>query len=95
MTRLFPALVCAAIVLGAASASNAATLEVPADGTDASGIGYFSGWKCPPNNAITIVIDGGAPLAVPSGSRRGDTAAVCANDGRNGYIAQFQLQSAR
>jgi hypothetical protein len=80
-----------AIVLCVASAASAAVLEVPGNGSDASGIGYFSGWKCPPNDNISIVVDGGAPIPVPSGVRRGDTAGVCGNDGRNGYISQINF----
>ena len=54
--------------------ARAATLEVPQNGGDASGIGYVSGWKCPPNDDVSLVIDGGAPIPVPSRVRRGDTA---------------------
>jgi hypothetical protein len=74
-----------------ASAAAAATLEVPANGGDASGIGYFSGWKCPPNDDITLVLDGGAPIPVPSRGRRLDTAGTCGNDGRNGFISQYNF----
>jgi len=82
-----------ACVIGGALAAHAtaASLEVPANGGNASGIGYFSGWKCPPNDNITIVLDGGAPVSVPSGVRRLDTAGVCGNDGRNGFIAQYNF----
>lgn len=75
----------------AAMPASAAVLEVPQSGGDASGIGYISGWKCPPNDKITIVIDGGDPIPVPSGVRRGDTAGACGNDGRNGFITQMNF----
>jgi hypothetical protein len=91
MKRMLVAFFGTIALLGLASVAPADVLEVPANGGDASGIGFFSGWKCPPNNAITIVVDGGAPLPVPSGVRRGDTAAVCSNDGRNGYISEFNF----
>lgn len=83
----------AALVLSLvlATAASAAIIEVPANGSDVSGIGYFSGWKCPPNDSISVVVDGGAPLAVPSRVGRGDTAGACGNDGRNGYIAQINF----
>ena len=89
LRRTGATLALAAIVLATAAASaRAATLEVPQNGGDASGIGYVSGWKCPPNDDVSLVIDGGAPIPVPSRARRNDTAGVCGNDGRNGYITQ-------
>ena len=85
-------LLSACLIGGALAAhATAASLEVPANGGNASGIGYFSGWKCPPNDGISIVLDGGAPISVPSGVRRLDTAGVCGNDGRNGFIAQYNF----
>jgi hypothetical protein len=80
-----------AVSLGVVAAASAAVLEVPANGGDASGIGYFSGWKCPPNDNISVVVDGGTALPVPSRVARGDTAGVCGNDGRNGFIAQINF----
>ena len=87
-TVIFHAL---AFVLFIAPAAPAAVIEIPSDGGDASGIGYFSGWKCPPNDNISIVVDGGTPIPVPNGVRRGDTAGGCGNDGRNGYLAQVNF----
>ena len=84
-------LLAASIVVAFTASAVAATLEVPQNGGDASGIGYFSGWKCPPNDNISIVVDGGAPIPVPSGVRRGDTATACGNDGRNGFISQVNF----
>jgi len=91
MKRTIVAFVGTIALVGLTSVAPADVLEVPANGGDASGIGYFSGWKCPPNSNITIVLDGGAPLPVPSGVRRGDTAGVCGNSGFNGYISQFNF----
>ncbi len=88
MTRL--RLLIVGLIFAAIPAS-AAVLEVPQSGGDASGIGYISGWKCPPNDKITISIDGGDPIPVPSGVRRGDTAGACGNDGRNGFITQMNF----
>lgn len=79
------------LVLAVCTPSFAAVLEVPQDGGFASGIGYISGWKCPPNDKISVVIDGGSPIPVPSGVRRNDTAGACGNDGRNGYITQINF----
>ncbi|HEY8515071.1 MAG TPA: hypothetical protein VIS07_06145 [Candidatus Binatia bacterium] len=76
-------------VLSTSSVAAAAVLEVPFG--DASGIGYVSGWKCPPNSNITISFDGGPPIPVATGIRRNDTATVCGNDGRNGFISQFNF----
>jgi len=93
MTRDLAVRACALTLILAlcGPAARAATLEVPANGGDASGIGYFSGWKCPPNDNVTLVIDGGAPIPVATGVRRNDTAGVCGNDGRNGFIAQYNF----
>lgn len=92
MNRTPGARACAlALVLLLPTAVRAATLEVPTSGGDASGVGAFSGWKCPPNDDITLVIDGGAPIPVASRVARGDTAGACGNDGRNGFIAQFNF----
>jgi hypothetical protein len=64
-------------------------VEVPRPGGSYSGILFVAGWKCPPNGDITISFDGGT--AVPAASRvpRSDTASTCGNDGRNGYIIQW------
>jgi hypothetical protein len=48
--RLAPALAFFAS-LAIATAARAAVIEVPANGGYVSGIGYVSGWKCPPNDA--------------------------------------------
>lgn len=88
MTRIAAALVAFAALVTSVSA---ATFEVPGNGGKASGIGYVSGWKCPPNDNVTLELDGGAPIPVPSRVRRNDTAGPCGNDGRNGYITQFNF----
>lgn len=80
----------ASLALAAATAS-AAVLEVPSNGAIVSGVGFISGWKCPPNDDITAVIDGGDPLPMASGLARGDTATVCDNAGLNGFLAQFNF----
>lgn len=69
----------------------ASVLEVPVDGSTVSGVGFLSGWKCPPNDAIVAVIDDGDPLPVATGIGRGDTASACGNDGANGFIAQLNF----
>ena len=89
MIRVFAGLVALAV----ATSASAATLEVPSNGGRASGIGYISGWKCAPNDNLTAVIDGGAPIPLATGIRRSDTAAICGNDGRNGYITQINFSN--
>ena len=92
MHRIPAALICAlTITMRLTSTASADVLEVPANGGDASGIGYFSGWKCPPNTNITLVVDDGAPLPAATNIRRGDTSGICSNDGKNGYISQFNF----
>jgi hypothetical protein len=66
-----------------------ALVEIPGEGSSQSGVGVVSGWKCPPNNDITISFDGGAPLPAAVRLPRADTAGACGNDGRNGYLIQF------
>ena len=53
-----------------------ASLENPQPGSFQSGIGLLSGWSCQ-GPTISNAIDGGAPLNVPYGSARADTASVC------------------
>ena len=68
--------------------STRAWLEVPADGSFQSGIGFISGWACE-GELVEIVIDGG--LRIPPVARniaRGDTEAVC-GDTNNGFITQW------
>lgn len=91
MNRRLAALVCALAIAASASTIDAAILEVPANGSDASGIGSVSGWKCPPNDNITLSIDGGTPVPMATQIRRGDTAGICGNDGRNGFITQLNF----
>ncbi len=55
--------------------SSAASLENPAAGSFQSGIGLISGWSC--RGPVTITVDDSAPVAVPHGSSRADTASVC------------------
>ena len=63
-------------------------LEVPANGSFQSGIGYVSGWVCDAER-VSIVIDGG--LHLPPVAReisRGDTEAIC-GDQDNGLILHW------
>lgn len=91
MHRILAALLCVlAVNVGLASTASAG-LEVPTNGGEASGIGFFAGWKCPPNGNITLVIDGGSPFPVATGISRGDTAAACGNGGFNGFISEFNF----
>ena len=63
-------------------------LEVPANGSFQSGIGYVSGWACEAER-VAIVIDGGLHLPpVARNIARGDTEAVC-GDQDNGFITQW------
>jgi cell division septation protein DedD len=88
---LFRLLLAAATLAFATATASAAVLEVPSDGATVSGIGFISGWKCPPNDNIIAVIDEGNPLPMASGIARGDTSTVCGNAGLNGFIAQFNF----
>ena len=68
--------------------STRARLEVPANGSFQSGIGFISGWACE-GELVEIVIDGG--LRIPPVARniaRGDTEAAC-GDRTNGFITQW------
>src|SRR2546423_1444263 len=75
------------IALGATAqfAYAQAALENPQPGSYQSGIGLLSGWSCQ-GPGIVIAIDGAAPLNVPYGSARADTASVCgAGNTSTGY----------
>lgn len=69
----------------------AAVIETPGQGRRYSGVLYVGGWKCPPNDDITVRFDDGAPLRAASRLPRGDTAGVCGNGGANGYLLQFNF----
>lgn len=58
-------------------------LENPQIGATVSGISVISGWKCTAG-AITVQIDGGAPLVAAYGTLRTDTQGVC-GDTNNGW----------
>ena len=68
-------------------------LDVPGNGHILSGIGTIYGWKCEANGEITIVLDEGDPneVSIPAtyGFPRGDTSAVCGDDGNNGFYSFF------
>ena len=87
MFRVLPSVVIGLALL--ATTSRAGVVEVPLNGATYSGVLYVSGWKCPPNSNITISFDAGAPIPAASRIPRGDTASSCRNDGRNGYILQW------
>jgi hypothetical protein len=36
--------------------------------------------KCPLNDKMSLVTDGGPPIPVATGIRRGDTSGICRND---------------
>jgi hypothetical protein len=69
--------------------AGSAVVEIPGEGSSQSGVGVVSGWKCPPNGDITISFDGGPALQAAARVPRGDTSGVCGNDGRNGYVIQY------
>ena len=73
-------------VLFMASASHAATLEIPGPNTTQSGVQLISGWKCEANGPLTIRFDGGDAVPLLYGSEREDTRGVC-GDSNNGFIA--------
>ncbi len=61
-------------------------LENPAGGSSQSGIGLLSGWVCEAE-VVEVEINGDSThrLEAAYGTGRADTAAVCANDGNNGF----------
>ncbi len=61
-------------------------LENPAGGSSQSGIGLLSGWVCEAE-VVEVEINGDSVhrLEAAYGTGRADTAAVCANDGNNGF----------
>jgi hypothetical protein len=79
------------LTLSIAAPVAAAVVETPGQGRRYSGVLYVAGWKCPPNDDITVRFDGGAPLRAASRLPRGDTAAACGNGGANGYLLQFNF----
>lgn len=58
--------------------------ESPAQDSIQTGIGLIRGWACNASK-VEISIDGERREEVPYGGSRGDTKAVCGNDGFNGY----------
>jgi hypothetical protein len=77
-------------------AGTTASLENPQPGSFQSGIGLVSGWSCQ-GPTISIVVDSGAPLEVPYGSARADTASVCGGADTNtgfGLLLNFNTLGA-
>ena len=79
---------CLGLLLLTPALTQAATLEIPGQGANLSGIGVISGWKCEVTGTITVRIDGGTPIPMLYGSERGDTRGVC-GDSANGFVAIF------
>ena len=75
------------LVPSLAHAQLTGVLEVPGNGTTVSGVGMIAGWKCEAEGAITITLNGGAPIPATYGLSRGDTRGVCDNDGKNGFFS--------
>jgi hypothetical protein len=70
-------------------------LENPQPGSFQSGVGLVSGWSCSPG--VSVGVDGGAGLAIPYGSSRGDTAASCGAGNTNtgfGFLLNYNLLGA-
>ena len=78
---------CLGFLLLTPVATRASVLEIPGTGSNLSGIGVISGWKCEAT-AITVVIDDGNPIPMLHGSERGDTSRAC-GDTPNGFLAIF------
>ena len=76
-----------ALMCGLAEAS---LIEVPSPSQKMSGIYFFAGWKCT-QGELTGQIDGGTAFPLAGQVERPDTEAVCQNDGRNGWIAQYNF----
>lgn len=62
-------------------------LEVPANHSWQSGIGFMSGWVCRGRN-VEIVLNGVQRIPVARNIARGDTEAIC-GDTENGFITQW------
>ena len=60
-------------------------LEIPSDGTQLSGVGVISGWKCDAGT-ITVSLNGEEPLSTVKGLPRDDTQGACGNSGYNGFV---------
>lgn len=69
------------------AANRGAHLESPSEGSIESGIGLIRGWACDAAT-VEVEIDGGKRWPTASGTRRGDTAAVC-GDTDNGFGLTF------
>ena len=67
----------------------ARTLDVPRNGDKLSGIGIIHGWKCTAEGEITVSFNNGPSIPTTYGFPRGDTSAVCGDDGRNGFYTFF------
>lgn len=83
----FAGLLVVAAALGVAPHAHAqGVLENPQPNSAKSGIGVLSGWKCTAGGptAITLTIDGGAPIQAAYGTSRADTIPVC-GDANNGW----------
>ena len=64
------------------------SIEIPANGTDQSGVGLISGWVCDASD-VSVVIDGAAsPMRTAYGTPRADTSGVC-GDSDNGFSLLF------
>src|SRR5690606_9430518 len=72
-----------------ADATSAAVVEIPGNGARMSGIGVIAGWKCPPNDDISVSLDGGPALPAATRLPRGVTVGACGTDGRNGWLIQY------
>lgn len=75
-------------LLSTSRAFAASALENPQPNAIESGITAISGWYCPAA-AISIQIDNNAPLSVPYGSGRGDTASLCGGVVTTGFSYLF------
>lgn len=83
MTRASLAALLLVLFLIPNQANAQGSLEIPAAGTDQSGIGVVSGWHCNAD-VIEISFDGGNRIAASYGTTRADTASICGDDD-NGF----------
>jgi CubicO group peptidase (beta-lactamase class C family) len=88
LSRLLQCILPALFLLTPTLAS-AATLDVPSPGDNMSGLGVIHGWKCTAEGKITVAFNGGTPISATYGSPRGDTRAVCEDDGNNGFYTYW------
>lgn len=75
------------ILACSSSALAQSAIDVPTPGSVQSGASVVpSGWKCEKNGEMEAVFDGTTRFPILYGGSRADTAAICENEGNNGWV---------